>query len=46
MAGTLSTYYGNRNVLIGLAVSVGIPIGIYYVFTKLLKVSLPEFPFF
>ena len=46
VAGTLSTYYGNRNVLIGLVVSVGVPIGIYYVFTKLLTVSLPEFPFF
>ena len=46
MAGALSTYYGNRNILIGLVVSVGVPIGIYYVFTKLLTVSLPEFPFF
>ncbi|MFH1489018.1 MAG: tripartite tricarboxylate transporter TctB family protein [Pseudomonadota bacterium] len=46
VAGTLSTYYGNRNVLVGLVVSVGVPLGIYYVFTRLLKVSLPECPFF
>lgn len=46
VAGTLSTFYGNRNVLIGLVVSLAVPLGIYYVFTKLLTVSLPEFPFF
>jgi putative tricarboxylic transport membrane protein len=46
VAGTLSTYYGNRNILIGLVVSIGVPFGIYYVFTNLLAVSLPECPFF
>ncbi|MBW1773982.1 MAG: tripartite tricarboxylate transporter TctB family protein, partial [Deltaproteobacteria bacterium] len=46
VAGTLSTFYGNRNVLIGLVVSVVVPLCIYYVFTNLLAVSLPEFPFF
>ena len=46
VAGTLSTFYGNRNILVGILVSVGVPIGIYFVFTRLLKVSLPEFPFF
>lgn len=46
VAGTLSTFYGNRNVLVGILVSVGVPLGIYFVFTRLLKVSLPEFPFF
>ncbi|MBW1943452.1 MAG: tripartite tricarboxylate transporter TctB family protein [Deltaproteobacteria bacterium] len=46
VAGTLSTFYGNRNVLIGLVVSVVVPLCIYYVFTHLLAVSLPEFPFF
>jgi putative tricarboxylic transport membrane protein len=46
VVGTLSTYYGNRNILVGILVSVGAPIGIYFVFTRLLKVSLPEFPFF
>ena len=43
---TLSTYYGNRNVLVGILVSVGVPLGIYLVFTRMLKVSLPEFPFY
>ena len=46
VAGTLSTFYGNRNILVGILVSVGVPIGIYFVFTRLLKVSLPEFPLF
>ncbi len=46
VAATLSTYYGNRNILVGILVSVGVPLGIYFVFTRLLKVSLPEFPFF
>lgn len=46
VAGTLSTFYGNRNILIGIVISVGVPLGIYFVFTRLLKVSLPEFPFF
>lgn len=46
VAGTLSTFYGNRNVLIGLVVSIVVPLCIYYVFTNLLAVSLPEFPFF
>lgn len=46
VAGSLSTFYGNRNVLVGILVSVGVPIGIYFVFTRLLKVSLPEFPLF
>jgi len=46
VAGTLSTFYGNRNILVGIVVSVGVPIVIYFVFTRLLKVSLPEFPLF
>ena len=46
VAGSLSTYFGNRNILVGITVSLGVPIGIYFVFTRLLKVSLPEFPFF
>ncbi len=46
VAGSLSTFYGNRNVLVGILVSVGVPMGIYFVFTRLLKVSLPEFPLF
>ena len=46
VAGTLTTFYGNRNILVGILVSIGAPLGIYYVFTRLLKVSLPECPFF
>lgn len=46
VTGTLSTYYGNRNILVGIVVSFGVPLGIYYVFTRLLRVSLPECPFF
>ena len=46
VAGSLSTYFGNRSIPVGIAVSLGVPIGIYFVFTRLLKVSLPEFPFF
>jgi hypothetical protein len=46
VAGTLTTFYGNRNILVGILVSFGAPLGIYYVFTRLLKVSLPECPFF
>jgi putative tricarboxylic transport membrane protein len=46
VAGSLSTFYGNRDVLVGALVSVGVPVGIYLVFTRLLKVSLPEFPLF
>ena len=33
-------------ILVGLLVSLGVPLAIYFVFTRLLKVSLPEFPFF
>jgi len=46
VAGTLSTFYGNRNIWVAILVSFGAPLGIYYVFTRLLKVSLPECPFF
>jgi putative tricarboxylic transport membrane protein len=46
VAGSLSTYFGNRSIPVGLTVSLGVPVGIYLVFTRLLKVSLPEFPFF
>ena len=46
VAGSLSTFYGNRNILVGILISFGVPLGIYFVFTRLLKVSLPECPFF
>lgn len=43
--GLLSTYYGNRNVLAGVLVSLFIPLFIFNLFTRVLKVSLPEFPY-
>jgi len=46
VAASLSTYFGNRSIPVGIAVSLGVPLSIYFVFTRLLKVSLPEFPFF
>ena len=42
----LSSFFGNKNVLLGLSVSIILPITVYYTFTRLLNVSLPEFPFF
>lgn len=40
----LSTFFGNRNYALTAAISVAIPITIYYVFTKLLATYLPPFP--
>jgi hypothetical protein len=39
---TLSLFLGNRNILTLLILSLGVPSFIYFVFTKLLLVSLPE----
>ena len=41
----LTVFYGNRNHLLTVAVSVLVPLAIYYGATHLLLVSLPEFPF-
>jgi putative tricarboxylic transport membrane protein len=38
----LSTFYGNRNIVLGALASIGVPLGIFFVFTRLLRVSLPE----
>ncbi|MBF0277494.1 MAG: tripartite tricarboxylate transporter TctB family protein [SAR324 cluster bacterium] len=38
----LMSFMGNRNFLITGGVSLGIPFGIYYLFTRQLLVSLPE----
>lgn len=38
----LTLYYGNRNILIMLLVVVGAPLAIYFIFTHILQVSLPE----
>lgn len=44
IVGILSTYYGNRSIIAGIFVSVLIPLFIFNLFTKVLKVSLPPFP--
>jgi putative tricarboxylic transport membrane protein len=41
----LSIYYGNRNLLLGLAFAVFVPLGIFNLFTKVLLVLLPEATF-
>jgi len=42
----LTVFYGNRNHYLTVAVSVLAPVAIYYGATRLLLVSLPEFPYF
>lgn len=42
----LSTFYGNRNILLGLLVSAGMPLLFFNVLRIWLKVVLPENPFF
>lgn len=41
----LSTYYGNRTWWLGLLVSVAVPFAVFNIFTKVLLVFLPEFPY-
>lgn len=41
----LSTFYGNRTWWLGILISTAIPFGIYNLFTKVLLVYLPEFPY-
>ena len=42
----LTLLYGNRNHFLTVATAVLAPTAIYFGFTRLLRVSLPEFPFF
>lgn len=42
----LTVFYGNRNHLLTAIVGALVPTTIYFGFTRLLHVSLPEFPFF
>ena len=42
----LTVFYGNRDHRLTVAVSVLVPFAIYLGTTRLLQVSLPEFPFF
>jgi len=46
LTAVLTVFYGNRNHFLTVAVSVLAPLAIYYGATRLLLVSLPEFPFF
>ena len=46
VVGVLALYYGYRNIPIFIIAVIGIPSAIYFIFTRLLKVSLPECPFF
>jgi len=41
----LSTFYGNRTWWLGALVSFSVPFGVFNVFTKVLLVFLPEFPY-
>ena len=40
--GALTTFYGNRNIWLGLLFSIGVPVLIFVVFTRVLLVSLPS----
>lgn len=42
----LGVFFGNRNHLLTVAVAVLVPAAIYFGLTRLMRVSLPEFPFF
>lgn len=42
----LSVFYGVRNLLLAGAVSILVPVAIFFVFTRLLQVFLPAFPDF
>ncbi|MFT5180989.1 MAG: hypothetical protein ACI8S3_000867 [Alphaproteobacteria bacterium] len=41
----LSTFYGNRTYWLGALVAIAVPFGVFNLFTKVLSVFLPEFPF-
>jgi len=42
MVGSLSFYYGNRNLIVFALILIGAPLIIYFLFTRVLQVSLPE----
>ena len=46
LVGGLSFFYGIRNLVLIGAVSIVVPVAIYFVFTRALQVFLPEFPAF
>lgn len=45
-AGALTLYLGNRNIFILFLVIIGIPLAIFFIFTRVLRVSLPGGLFF
>jgi len=42
----LTIFFGNRNIYVIGIVGIGAPVAVYFIFTRLLRVSLPEFPFY
>ena len=42
----LTIFFGNRNIFVIGIVGIGAPLAVFFIFTRLLKVSLPEFPFY
>jgi len=42
LVGGLSYFYGTRNIMLVLFVSITVPSSVYFIFTKGLKVFLPE----
>jgi putative tricarboxylic transport membrane protein len=42
----LTLHLGNRNILVFFLVVIIIPLAIFFIFTRALRVSLPELPFF
>ena len=46
LVGGLSFFYGVRSILLIALVSVGVPVAVYFVFTRMLQVFLPAFPEF
>lgn len=46
VTGVMSYYFGNRSLWVFAGVCIAVPIGVYYAFTRLMLISLPEMPFF
>ncbi len=46
LLGFLSTFYGNRSVVAGVVISVGVPLVFYNILRVWLQVLLPQNPFF
>ncbi len=46
LLGVLSTFYGNRSLIAGVAISIGVPLLFYNILRVWLQVVLPKNPFF